>query len=116
MTMILAILHLLGGTIEDLVRHLPPLESSHEFKRQVYAEDSGDELIIHFAYADYDAIYELPNATPQEFDEVLRTLRDGLSRLIEPNDRLGGTIKTDAVVSSFLRAMQLWPHANPSGE
>ena len=111
--MVLAILGVLGRSVHDLVRGLPA-KISHKLERQVYAEAQGENLLISFIYANHDAVYELPNATTEEFDEVLRTLRDGLSRLANPDDVVGEAIKTDAVAKDFLKAVALWPHANPS--
>ena len=113
-SMILAILSLLGKSIRDLVQDLPAQAAPHQLERQVYAEASGKDLLIRFAYGDYDAVYELPNATTDEFNEVLKTLRDGLSRLTNPNDTAGQAIKTDAVAKAFLKAAEVWPQANPS--
>ena len=111
--MILAILSLFGKNINDLVRDLPTQEPAQQLERQVNAEAKGENLLIRFSYADHDAAYELPKARVQEFDQVLKALRDGLSRLANPTDG-GQAIKTDAVANAFLKAVRLWPHGNPS--
>jgi transcriptional regulator with XRE-family HTH domain len=112
-SMVLAILNLLGRSVQDLVRGLPK-QAFQQVERQVYAEASGADLLIRFVYAKYNAVYELPSASTEEFDEVLKTLRDGLSRLTNPADVIGEAAKADAVARAFLKAVQLWPHANPS--
>lgn len=75
-------------------------------------EESGD-LHIHFQYADHDAVYKLSDASLEQFDAVIRTLRDGLARLVAPqaDDR---QVKTRAVADAFNSAMDFWPTANPS--
>jgi transcriptional regulator with XRE-family HTH domain len=78
------------------------------------SEDASDALLVKFRYADHDAVYPLPQATLDEFDDVLRTLRDGLALLVSVYGEQQRAIKTNAVAASFLRATELWPHANPS--
>ncbi len=112
-SMVLAILNVLGRSLDDLVRGLPT-QISHKLERQVYAEANGKDLFIRFTYANYDAVYELRKATGDEFNQVLKTLRDELSRLTNPDDVMGAAIKTNAVAKSFLKAVALWPRANPS--
>lgn len=87
-----------------------------ELSRLIRGVQDGADLVIHFTYANFDAQYRLPNATVDELDEVLLTLRDGLARLVAANldDDAGRQIKTSAVASAFMRAVKLWPHANPS--
>jgi transcriptional regulator with XRE-family HTH domain len=90
-------------------------EPSSAIDRMLSTEQFEDDaLLVRFRYADYDATYQLPNASLQQFDEVLRTLRDGLAQIISSNDEEQRSIKTNAVAASFLRAVELWPHANPS--
>lgn len=112
-SMVFAILHLLGRSVDDLIQGMSQ-PTNHQVDRQVGAEASGRDLLLRFTYASYNAVYELPNASIEEFEQVLKTLRDGLSRLADPNDTVGEAAKTDAVASAFLRAALLWPHANPS--
>ena len=64
-----------------------------------------DGLLIRFQYDQHDAVYPLPKATERELDDVLNVLKDGLSI---PNRR------TDGVADAFLRAVRIWPDANPS--
>ncbi len=70
-------------------------------------------LTIEFRYASHDAKFVLASAKLSEFEEVVRTMRDGLAKLIQPGvDET--QIKTNAVADTFLKAVKLWPHANPS--
>jgi len=70
-------------------------------------------LTIEFRYASHDAQFVLPSAKLSEFEQVVRTMRDGLAKLIQPGaDET--QIKTNAVADTFLKAVKLWPHANPS--
>lgn len=109
--MLLAILHETGAGLGDLLEGLPEPEAS-TVERCIFAEQSGDDLTIHFRYTNHDAEYTLPHSTLEEFEAVIKTLRDGLARLVanEGNEAL----KADAVARSFLEAVRLWPHANPS--
>ena len=64
-----------------------------------------DRLLIGFKYDQHNAEYQLMGATRQEFDEVVRVLKNGLA---------SGNRRADAVSDAFLRAVQTWPDANPS--
>lgn len=112
---VLAILNALGRDLGDVVEGLPRGAPGEQIERSVYAEERSDDLLVHFRYADHDAVYRLPDARIRDFDEVIRTLRDRLSRLAGAGEQAQiQAIKTDAVAAAFLRAVQLWPHANPS--
>lgn len=118
--MFFTILHEVGGSLQELLAGLPNYPESAEIERYVFADSEGNDLIIHFRYAKFDAIYRLPNATIGEFEEVVKTLRDGLSKLAHTTDvesaepDISQSLKTDAVTRAFLKAVGFWPHANPS--
>jgi len=82
--------------------------------RYIYAEPRGADLAIRFRYAQHDATYLLPDATEQQFNEVLRTLRDGLARQVAARREAEEQLKRGAVANAFLHAVRVWPHANPS--
>ena len=71
----------------------------------IMATETESGLIIKFRYDQYDAEYELTDATKTEFEDVLNVLKKGLS---------SGKSKGDAVAQAFVRATQLWPNSNPS--
>src|SRR5437899_10976713 len=112
--MLLAILHALGKNLSDLFAGLPAPPTRLEIERSIYAEQSSADLLIHFKYANYDATYTLPRATLDEFEYVLKTLRDALARLTSANAEHAEAIKTDSVAHAFLAAVKVWPNANPS--
>ena len=64
-----------------------------------------DGLLILFKYDQYDAEYLLIGATQDELNEILCSFRDGLA---------SGASRSDVVASAFLRAVAIWPDANPS--
>jgi transcriptional regulator with XRE-family HTH domain len=111
--MLLAMLHEIGATLEELFRDMPAPEAA-EVDRLIHAEQDGRDLIIYFRYAKFDSRYVLNNATVDEFEVVLKTLRDRLAQVVTVDERLREAIKTDAVATSFLTAVRIWPHANPS--
>ncbi len=85
-----------------------------DIERSILAEQHENNIIVHFPYAKYDATYTLQHATVDQFNTVIKTLRNGLARLTDiaaDNDR---AIKTDSVAKAFLTAVKVWPHANPS--
>jgi len=112
--MLLAILHLTGSTLDNLLEGLPRHPDASEVERQIFAETREKDLIIHFRYANYDASYLLRNATASQFENVIKTLRDGLAMLSNIDKAASEAIKTDAIARCFLMAVRTWPHANPS--
>lgn len=88
--------------------------NTQEVPRNISAVQQGQDLKVIFNYAKHDAMYKLPNATVKQFDNVVKTLRDGLSRLVTVEDNLKEAIKTEAVASAFKKAVEYWPTANPS--
>ena len=116
---LVVLLSALGYELSDLLADLElPAEketTTAAVERFLSAEETdSDMLIVHFRYADYDATYRLAGATIEEFEDVIRVLRDGLASLVSEGAVDESAIKTSAVARAFLRAMQLWPHANPS--
>ena len=111
--MILAILHHTGSRFEDLLAGMPEVEAA-EVNRVIHAEAADDGITVKFEYAKFDARYRLQGATIEEFEQVIKTLRDGLARLATAQAAQSEALKTDAVARTFLVATQLWPHANPS--
>ncbi len=112
--MLLALLHQMGFTLNDLLKGLPARTGASEIERHIFAEADGKNIVIHFRYANFDASYRLQNATVSEFEEVIKTLRNGLARLANGEETSSEAIKTDAVAKCFLKAVAAWPHANPS--
>lgn len=114
MDVLLVMLNQIGFSFWDLFQGIDIAEPP-EIERQVFAEPQGNNLVLHFLYANYNAKYILRNATLEQFDSVLSELRNSLARLIsiENNSEIEA-IKTDSLVSTFLRATRIWPHANPS--
>jgi transcriptional regulator with XRE-family HTH domain len=116
---LMAMLEVLGSSLKDLVEGMAvqaPEEAAWLVDRVLRAEESDEQtgaLLIKFHYADHDATYELPGASLEQFDDVIRTLRDGLAQLVASGDG-EQQIKTNAVAKTFLRAVELWPSANPS--
>lgn len=108
--MLLAFLHETGAALPDLLEGLPEPEPA-AVERQIFASQTGKDVTIYFRYAKFDARYTLPNARLEEFEAVIKTLRDGLARLEQLQTN---AIKTDSVAQAFLKAVQLWPKANPS--
>jgi len=111
--MVLAILHETGASLEHLLDGLPEPEAS-EVERTIFAEQVGQGIHINFRYANFDAQYIIPNSTLDDFEAVIKTLRDGLARLAPADRGQSEAIKTDSVARTFLAAVQRWPTANPS--
>jgi transcriptional regulator with XRE-family HTH domain len=111
---LLSVLRVLGKGLPDLLEGLPGRIQDSTFERQAWAEQSGKDLVVHFQYGDFDAAYVMPGANTEQFDLVIKTLRDGLSRLVASDAAVTEAIKTDSVATAFLTAARVWPHANPS--
>ena len=114
---LLSIAAALGAPPSEIFGELNTNSENVSFKRGVYAVENDKGINIHFPYTRYDAVYELHNATLKEFNEVIDVLRRGLANLIKAkndNGDDGQAFKMDAVANSFMKAVQLWPTANPS--
>lgn len=111
--MLVAILHAIGSDFSALLGKIKDHPETAEIERDIYAIQDDNDLKVHFKYANYDAIYGLNDATTEQFEKVIKTLRDGLSRLIGSLSN-NEAIKTDSVAKAFLAAVKVWPHANPS--
>jgi transcriptional regulator with XRE-family HTH domain len=111
--MLVAILHVIGTNFSALLDKIKNHPETAEIERAIFAIQNNNNLNVNFKYAKYDAIYVLNTATTEQFEKVIKTLRDGLSRLsgsLSNNE----AIKTDSVAKAFLAAVKVWPHANPS--
>ncbi|MGH7986485.1 MAG: helix-turn-helix domain-containing protein [Candidatus Binataceae bacterium] len=114
--MVLAILHETKAGLSDLLQGLPEPEAAI-VERYIFAEQAGRDITVHFRYADFDARYTLVNSTLEDFEKVIKALRNGLGQLAESGEEegeRGKAAKTDAVARAFMTAVQVWPHANPS--
>lgn len=112
--MLLAVLHQCGATLSDLLKGIPGHPDAAEVEREISAEQKGKDTVVHFRYANYDAAYLLKDATVEQFEAVIKSLRDGLARLAVADAAISEAIKTEAVAACFLKAVKTWPHANPS--
>ena len=112
--MLLAILHETASSLDMLIPEQPPASRPTDIERSILAEQHGKDIVLRFPYASFDAAYTLQHASVDEFDTVVKTLRNGLAKLGDihaDNDR---AIKTDSVARAFLTGVNIWPHANPS--
>jgi len=119
---LVVILDALGSNLQDLLAGIdidaPVADATTSVDRFIHAEQDEDDLFgglrIHFRYADHDAVYRLQDANEDQFEEVVKTLRNGLARLVHDDSEGQQSIKTNAVANAFLKAVSLWPDANPS--
>jgi transcriptional regulator with XRE-family HTH domain len=109
----LAMLALYGRTPAEMFSGAVAEELPKSIQRLIYAEVAGDDLLVRFEYAKHDAVHRLTGASLAEFETVIKEMRDGLALLADESSA-GQAIKMNAVVNTFLKAVELWPHANPS--
>ena len=98
--MLLVILQQMGVSLNELVGELPSPDVA-EVERFIFPESKDNDLEIHFRYADFDASYLLKNAKIEEFETIIKTLREGLSELVFNRDSAA-----NAVTKAFLT---IWP-------
>jgi transcriptional regulator with XRE-family HTH domain len=111
--MVLAILSELNSGLPDLLNGLPQPDAA-SIERSIFAEQTANGLLINFRYSSFDAQYILPSASLDDFEVVIKTLRDGLARLADPSVESVEAIKSDSIARAFLAAVSLWPTENPS--
>jgi hypothetical protein len=114
--LVVSLLSVYGKSLSDLAEGATG--SVPMIQRTIAAEQVGTNIKIHFDYTMHDATYLLRDATVNQFNEVIATLRNGLARLrglnIAGDDDRAKSIKSESVANAFLTATHLWPHANPS--
>lgn len=109
-----SMLSVYGKSLSDLAEGVTG--SVPHINRSISAQAVNNGLDIHFAYAKHDAAYRLPNASLSQYTQIILTLRNGLAQLgsRNVNHEQEKAIKTESVASAFLKAVALWPDANPS--
>lgn len=99
-----ALLNLYGVSISEFFDDIDLSSDAGIIDRHLTASEDGRDLLLHFPMGSHAATVKIPNASIDELNDVLLCMRDMLSR----GDKRG------SIVESFLRAAELWPHANPS--
>jgi transcriptional regulator with XRE-family HTH domain len=116
---LLALTKAIGVNLTDILKEIDYKDVNSSVRRNIFAEADGVNLNIHFEYAEYDAIYKLRRATHFQYEAVLKELRNGLSRLADTDNKEEQSIKTDSLktdslVKTYIKAVNIWPDANPS--
>lgn len=111
---LLALLRHLKVDPSDFFRGITLPSSGAVIERELRAVPDGPDLLVHFKYAEYDAVYRLTDATLDQFQSFLQELRDGLAPLAGTGTSTAQAVKTSAVAGAFLKAVRSWPEANPS--
>lgn len=101
---LIALLNLYRVRISDFFESVNLTDDIFISDRHLTAKPSGDNLILVFQMGKYRAEVELQDASIDEFNEILLTLRDELAT----------RSASEAIVTSFLKAVEVWPHLNPS--
>lgn len=111
---VMSLLSLYGKTLRDLAEGIEG--NAPSIKRSITPEEVDNDLDLHFPYGEYDATYRLEGATVEQFTEIVLTLRNGLAQLANSGieDQRVETIKMESVANAFMKAVELWPQANPS--
>jgi hypothetical protein len=114
---ILALVQAIGCDTNDLINKISDFKLNNQFQRGIYALGDPNGITVYFPYTQFDAQYRLKDATEDQFNAVIESLREGLSKLLQDNHSNSineHSFKMDAVVNSFMTARSLWPNANPS--
>jgi transcriptional regulator with XRE-family HTH domain len=101
---LVALLNLYEVKISDFFESVELTDDIFISDRHLTARSSGNNLILIFQLGKYQAEVELEDATLEEFNAILLTLRDYLA----------SSTASEAIVASFLKAVETWPHLNPS--
>ncbi|MBS1533273.1 MAG: helix-turn-helix transcriptional regulator [Bacteroidetes bacterium] len=98
--LVLTIIESLGIDFSAIVSNVE-FEKGLSLDRKINPIQNKQDLILNFKYGDYDASYTLKNATIGSFSSVLSEFRNAYS-------------KSDAIILSFFKAIEVWPNVNPS--
>jgi hypothetical protein len=99
-----ALLDTYGSNLPTFFAELDLGDTRVVLDRLLTATEDGTDLVLHFPMGPFPATVCVPNATLDEFNDVLSVLRD----------RLALENKREAIVACFLKAAEAWPQANPS--
>jgi hypothetical protein len=116
----LAILDAIGASPADFFATMEPEARPVLFQRALYATSTSNGIDVHFDYSHFDAVYSLADATLEDFDAVVGTLRERLASGVAQTPNSDGdsetstAIKSAAVEKAFWEAMHRWPKANPT--
>lgn len=114
-SVLLALLKALNLPPEEAFSNLPLGALSGTLPRLFTWDSEESDLILRFPYGRYDATHRLRNVSSHNMDEVVSILRNGLANVIgtrDPSD--ASKAMTQAVTLTFLKAVSIWPKANPS--
>jgi transcriptional regulator with XRE-family HTH domain len=103
--LMLSIIDLLKVNLHTLIAKIN-FDEGQALNRVISAEQSGNNLRFLFTYNTYDAEYAIENTTIETYDILLSEFRNHINKK--------DSKKADAVSNTFLKAIQLWPHVNPS--
>lgn len=104
LSLVIALSSVLEVSIDDLLEGIEFTEPSEIVKRDLRAQQEGDDLVLYFMFGSHESSYRISKATIDEFDQMLLILMEGL---------VAGE-KSRAVANSFLYATRAWPNVNPS--
>lgn len=105
--MVLSIAQITGIDLASIINNANAHNDANsiELSRVINTERENSDLLLKFRYNDYLAEYRIHNATEGEFQELLAAFRNGS---YEPGK------KSDYVIKTFFKALELWPSANPT--
>lgn len=99
-----ALLSLYDINLSDFFKDLELSSEGVIPDRHLSVEAVDDGLNLHFPMGAYNARVRFEKATLDEYNEVLLIMRN----------RLAAGQKKEAIVDAFVKAVELWPHLNPS--
>lgn len=106
------LLNIYDKSFYDLTKNLN--YNSIPLKRSITCESSFADLNIIFEYNKFNASYTLSNTKLEVFEKIIKSLKNGLSKSIGENGTNTDAVKANSVAESFLLAVKLLPHINPS--
>lgn len=117
--MLLAIARCLDTPASSFLKGITVNDGLLQTERAIVAQPAdGGGIKLVFRYSKYDAVYKLPSATLEGYEQVLSTLRDGLAQSdgqgSSPKGSSVPSIRADSVARAFLKAVEMWPKENPS--
>lgn len=107
---LVAMLNLYGRSLTDFYEGVDLRSTDVVIERHLTARPSGADIVLTFPMGKFAADVTIPKATMDEFESVLAAFREVTA---QDNGNSDG-IKQQAIVACFLKAVDVWPHANPS--
>ncbi|HEX5152122.1 MAG TPA: BsaWI family type II restriction enzyme [Parafilimonas sp.] len=103
--LMLSVIDFLNVDLKTIISKIK-FDDAQSLNRLITAQQDGNNIKCLFRYGKSEAEYIIKNSSVEIFDELLSAFRRKINE--------SKTAKTNAVIDTFFKAIELFPHINPS--